>query len=75
HTSKTEVDQFKDALAYVNQHPTWATTISGRPDLDLSNRIRYIDQNGVTVYGSVVTGPSKEIEKFVKTKRIKTAKV
>lgn len=75
HTSKTEVDQFKDALSYVNQHPTWATTISGRPDLDLSNRIRYIDQNGVTVYGSVVTGPSKEIEKFVKTKRIKTAKV
>lgn len=55
--------------------PSWAKTISGRPELDLSNRIRYINQNGVTVYGSVVTGPSKEIEKFVKTKRIKTAKV
>lgn len=52
-----------------------AKTISGRPELDLSNRIRYINQNGVKVYGSVVTGPSKEIEKFVKTKRIKTAKV
>ncbi|MFP3394376.1 anti sigma factor C-terminal domain-containing protein [Brevibacillus sp. SIMBA_076] len=37
--------------------------------------MRYINQNGVTIYGSVVTGPSKEIEKFVKTKHIKTAKV
>ncbi|MFS0655041.1 anti-sigma factor [Bacillus sp. 179-C3.3 HS] len=73
HASKTEEDQFKDALSYVNQHPNWAKAISGRPELDLSNRIRYINENGVTMYGSVVTGPTKEIEKFVKTKRIKSA--
>ena len=48
------------------KHNKWAETISGRKDLKLSKRLAYVEKNGVNVYGAVITGPSKEVERLIK---------
>ncbi|NPC92015.1 anti-sigma factor [Bacillus sp. WMMC1349] len=68
-------EQFKKALSYMARHPQWVDTISGRKDLNIQKRIKFVEKNGVNVYGSVVTGPSKEIEQLIKKGPVKAVKL
>ncbi|MBU8787899.1 MULTISPECIES: anti-sigma factor [Bacillus] len=75
HPDQNENEQFKSALSYMARHHKWAETISGRKDLKLAKRLDYVNQNGIHVYGAVVTGPSKEIERLIEKGPVKAAKV
>ncbi|MEC1732143.1 anti-sigma factor [Bacillus mojavensis] len=72
---KSNGDQFIDALTYISKHEKWAQVISKRKDLKMDSRLDYVKNNGVNVYGSVVTGPSKEIQRMLKNKSVKSANV
>lgn len=54
---------FLDTLKLLKNYEKIANTITG-PHLQLKERIDYLDQHGVKIYGIVVTGPSKEILKL-----------
>ncbi|EWH23827.1 anti-sigma factor [Bacillus haynesii] len=75
HPAKNDDEQFKAALSYMIKHNKWAETISGRKNLKLSKRLDYVEKNGVNVYGAVITGPSKEVERLIKKGPVKAAKV
>lgn len=72
---QSEDQQFESALSYIAKHKKWAEAIAGESDLNLSERLSYIKQNGVNVYGVVVTGPSKEIERLIQTEPVIAAKL
>ncbi|MGG3622788.1 anti-sigma factor [Bacillus gobiensis] len=73
--SQSEDQQFESALAYITEHHKWAESIADRKDLNLSERLSYIKQNGVNVYGVVVTGPTREIEHLIQSEPINAAKL
>lgn len=73
--SQTEDQQFEKALAYITSHHKWAEAIADRSDLNLSERLSYIKRNGVNVYGVVVTGPTKEIERLIQAEPVNAAKL
>ncbi|MBR0013087.1 anti-sigma factor [Bacillus subtilis] len=72
---KSNGDQFINALKFMSKHEKWAQVISKRKDLNVDNRLDYVEKNGVNVYGSVVTGPTKEIQRMLKNKSVKSANV
>ncbi len=72
---KSNGDQFINALHFMSKHEKWAQVISKRKDLHVDNRLDYVEKNGVNVYGSVVTGPTKEIQRMLKNKSVKSANV
>lgn len=43
--------------------------------MNLGSRIDYVEHHGMNVYGSVVTGPTKEIERLLKNKTVKAANI
>lgn len=59
----------------MSKHEKWAQVISKRKDLNVDNRLDYVEKNGVNVYGSVVTGLTKEIQRMLKNKSVKSANV
>lgn len=59
----------------MSKHEKWAQVISKRKDLNVDNRLDYVEKNGVNVYGSVVTGSTKEIQRMLKNKSVKSANV
>ena len=75
HPAENGEEQFKAALSYMIKHNKWVKTMSGRKDLKLSKRLAYVEKNGVNVYGAVITGPSKEVERLIKKGPVKAAKV
>ena len=66
---------FKDILHYLADHEEMATAVSNAKNLELAERIDYIEANGIKTYGVVVTGSKKEIEALQKTNMIRTLKV
>ncbi|MHA7765112.1 anti-sigma factor [Bacillus atrophaeus] len=72
---ESDREQFINALEYMSKHKNWVHVISKRKDMNLDNRVDYVEQHGVNVYGSVVTGPTKEIERLLKNKSVKAAKI
>lgn len=57
-------ENFMDTLRLLGKYEKIANRIGG--DLRISERISYLNSNGVKIYGIVVTGPSKEILKLQK---------
>ncbi|KXZ20773.1 anti-sigma factor [Bacillus nakamurai] len=72
---QTDREQFINALEYMSRHKKWVHVISKRKDMNLDNRINYVDRHGMNVYGSVITGPTKEIERLLKNKAVKAANI
>ncbi len=71
---QTDREQFINALEFMSRHKKWAHAISKRKDMNLGDRIDYVEHHGMNVYGSVVTGPTKEIERLLKNKTVKASK-
>ncbi|MFD1848571.1 anti-sigma factor [Oceanobacillus bengalensis] len=64
--------QFMDSLRFLEQYEQQAVDIAHGKWLDLSERIRYLENNGIRAYGGVLTGPTKEILKLRENKAIRT---
>lgn len=61
---KKNEEVFIESLKFLQKHEKVATTVSHGKELDLTKRLNYINQHGITVYGAVITGPTKEILKL-----------
>ncbi|WP_342598150.1 anti sigma factor C-terminal domain-containing protein [Psychrobacillus sp. FSL H8-0483] len=55
---------FLDSMKYLQKHEDVATMVARSKELDLTKRVQYVEQNGIKIYGAVVTGPTKEIMKL-----------
>ncbi|MCH7321350.1 anti-sigma factor [Solibacillus sp. MA9] len=66
---------FKDILNFIVQYEELATEVSSAKNLELNERIAYINEHGIKTYAVVVTGPKKEIEKLRETNLIRTMKI
>lgn len=54
-------ENFIQSLRIMAKYNHIAREIVFGPDLDLAARVSYLEENGVHLYGVVITGPSKEI--------------
>ena len=57
-------ENFMENLKYLQEYEEMANEVTPFGDLDLNNKISYLEKNGVRIYGLVITGPSKEILKL-----------
>lgn len=55
---------FLDSLKFLQKHEDVATMVARSKELDLTKRLKYVEQNSIKVYGAVVTGPTKEVLKL-----------
>lgn len=57
----------------INKETVSKTTWTREKDLNLDKRYQYIKDNGVKVYGMVITGPSKELLKLQNSPNVRYA--
>lgn len=62
--------QFMDSLYFLEKNEATAEIIAEKP-LALKERITYLEENGIKIYGAVVTGPKEEIVKLQENKLAK----
>ncbi|MDR6226175.1 anti-sigma factor [Desmospora profundinema] len=62
---------FMDTFRFVVDHADMADQIVGFPTVRWEERFRYVEQNGVQIYGAVITGPTKEVLKLKEEKWVK----
>lgn len=74
-TSKANEEQFMENLRFLQKYEQQAVDISRSKWLDLDHRIKYIEKNGLHIYGGVITGPTKEILKLKDNESIRTIHV
>jgi hypothetical protein len=66
---------FIDILTLLEKNEPLAEQVSRAKSLALSERISYIKQNGINIYGAVITGPTEELRKLQNVKAIRAVKV
>lgn len=54
-------DLFMEQLRYLNKHKKLTDSIRKDISIAAQERLNYLEENGIGIYGIVVTGPSKEI--------------
>ena len=74
-TSAKYEEVFIEMLDFIEEYEQLATAVSSAKNLALSERIQYIKENGIEVYGIVVTGPKNEIEALQQLNVIKSMKI
>ncbi|WP_031513015.1 anti-sigma factor [Desulfofalx alkaliphila] len=64
---------FIEAMEFLIEHEKWAARAHRRwgYDLQLKKRLDYVQENGLRVYGAVVTGPTKELLKLKEVDEVK----
>lgn len=73
----TEVlhEQFMKTMKFLKKHEKMAGKLYTGMNLDVQERIDYLEGNGFKHYGMVVTGPTKEIEKLKKEPLIQSIEI
>lgn len=66
---------FMDILELLEKNEETATKIARSKSLVLSERINYLKENGIHVYGAVVTGPTPELRKLENNELIQSIKI
>jgi hypothetical protein len=56
--------QFIKVLNNLNKYQDWTETITKNKSLNINEVTKFIDDNGIEIYGVVVTGPTKELLKL-----------
>ena len=74
-TDKKNEEVFIEILDFLVQHEELATAVSSHKNLALPERINYIKENGIEIYGIVVTGPKNELESLEQLNVIKSMKI
>lgn len=59
--SEDNQELFMEQLQYLNKHKKLTDSIRKDISLAAQERLNYLEENGIEIYGIVVTGPSKEI--------------
>jgi len=72
---KTNEEVFMDILSLLERHEDLAEKVARAKALELKERRSYIVQNGINIYGAVVTGPVPELRKLEQVKEIRAMKV
>ncbi|QED47897.1 anti-sigma factor [Cytobacillus dafuensis] len=72
---QTNEEVFIDTLEFLQKNEESAEKIARAKSLSLNERIPYIKENGVQVYGAVVTGPIPELRKLEQNELIRAMKV
>ncbi|EEG78586.1 hypothetical protein DealDRAFT_0516 [Dethiobacter alkaliphilus AHT 1] len=54
-------EYFLETLTFLQRHEDIANSVGFRNNLFLQDRLDYLNDNGIKIYGLVVTGPTKEI--------------
>jgi len=70
-TAKNNKELFVEQLKYLKDQNNIAKNIMGEASVGAKERLKYIDKNGIKIYGIVVTGPSKEILEMKDLKEIR----
>ncbi|MGG0656604.1 anti sigma factor C-terminal domain-containing protein [Rummeliibacillus pycnus] len=74
-SDKSHETVFKEILNNLQKHEETAVAVSNAKNLDLAERIDYINKNGIKTYGVVVTGPAQEIAALEKVDFIRKIKI
>jgi hypothetical protein len=74
-TQKTPEDKVIEMMRILSTHKKTVSTIAMLPEseLNLDKRYKYVKDNGVKVYGIVITGPSKELLKLQNSPHVRYA--
>ena len=72
---QTNEQVFIDMLRLLEKNEAVAEKIARAKSLALPERISYIDDNGVRIYGAVVTGPTAELREMEENKKIRAIKM
>ncbi|MCC2251464.1 MAG: anti-sigma factor C-terminal domain-containing protein [Bacillota bacterium] len=69
--SEDNQELFMEQLQFLDQHEAMVNSI--RPDISMAaqERLKYLKENDIRIYGIVVTGPSKEILKMERQEAFK----
>ena len=72
---KTKEDEVIEMMRILSEHKETVskTTQTSEKELNLDKRYEYIKENGVKVYGIVITGPSKELLKLQNSPHVRYA--
>ncbi|MED3055397.1 anti-sigma factor [Bacillus thuringiensis] len=72
---KTKEDEVIEMMRILSEHKETVskTTRTHEKELNLDNRYQYVKDNGVKVYGIVITGPSKELLKLQNSPHVRYA--
>ncbi|KEK24885.1 anti-sigma factor [Bacillus gaemokensis] len=72
---KTKEDEVIEMMHTLSKHEDIVKEVAwyDNKPLDLSKRYKYVNKNGVKVYGIVITGPSKELLKLKNSPHIRSA--
>ncbi|WP_077617582.1 anti-sigma factor [Bacillus sinesaloumensis] len=73
--STSHEDTFLQMLKEIEPYEEIAVTVSSHKNLELAERIDFIEENGFQTYGVVVTGPKAEIEKLKNSDMVRYLKV
>lgn len=65
---------FMDILSQLSKNEEIAETVANK-NLDIPERLKFINKNGINVYGAVITGPTTELRKLQQMKEIRAMKV
>ena len=68
-------DVFMGILKNLQKNEEQATKIARAKTLALDERVNYIEENGIEIYGAVVTGPAPEIRKLQDNDQVRSLKV
>ncbi|PWW07258.1 sigma factor regulator [Paenibacillus cellulosilyticus] len=68
---------FMNEIEYLLEHPKWTNTLLSTIQVDphvrdvtLEQRYAFLQKNGITIYGAVLTGPTKELLKLQNNKDV-----
>lgn len=73
--STSHEETFLQMLREMETYENIAVKVSSHKNLELAERIHYIEKNGFKTYGIVVTGPKLEIEKLRDSRTIRFLKL
>ncbi len=71
---QTNAEVFVDTLKLLKEHEGVAERVANT-SLEIAQRLKYLDKNGISVYGAVVTGPAPELRKLEQMEEIRAIKV
>ncbi|MCR8643317.1 anti-sigma factor C-terminal domain-containing protein [Paenibacillus sp. N1-5-1-14] len=72
---KTNEVTFLEVLKLLREYEPQAEKMAGVRNLSLTKRIQHIEQNGIKIYGAVLTGPTAQLRQLEQVKEIRGMKV
>ncbi|MDM5317107.1 anti sigma factor C-terminal domain-containing protein [Fictibacillus sp. b24] len=72
---QTNEEVFMDILSLLEKNEQTAEMVSTAKSLEIKERRNYLKDNGINIYGAVITGPTPELRKLEQVKEIRALKV